>query len=71
MRRVIQQTDNYSRGWNSLFLGNVKHSISVVFKNEFLVKMSSNQFDLHFTVTEISLSLNFYYLMETDDRNNL
>ena len=38
MRWVIQQIDNYSRGWNSLFLWNVKYSISVRFKNKFLVK---------------------------------
>ena len=38
MRWVIQQIDNYSRGWNSLFLWNVKYSISVRFKNKFLLK---------------------------------
>ena len=42
--------DNYSRGWNSLFLQDMNYSISVVFKNEFQVKMSSNQFDMHFTL---------------------
>ena len=34
MRRVIQQMDNYSRGWNSLFLKNVNYSISVIFVND-------------------------------------
>ena len=55
----MQQMNNYSRGWNSLFLYNVNYSISVIFKNEFYVKMSSNQFDLHFTLPEMSWSFNF------------
>ena len=61
--------DYYSRGWNSLFLQNVNYSISVIFKNEFHIKMSSNQFDLHLTLPEMLWSFNFYFLMETDDRN--
>ena len=54
MRQVIQQMDNYSRGWNSLFLWNVVYNIYVVFENEFQVTMSSNQFDLHLTLSEMS-----------------
>ena len=56
-------------GWNYLFLWNVDYCISVVFKNKFQVKMSSNQFDLHFTLLEMSWSFNFYFIIETDDRN--
>ena len=43
--------------------------LTVIFKNEFHVKMSSNQFDLHFTLLEMSWPFNFYFLTETDDRN--
>ena len=66
---MIQQMDNYSRGWNSLFLWNVIYNIYVVFENEFQVTMSSNQFDLHLTLSEMSWFFNFYFLFETDDRN--
>ena len=41
----------------------------IVFKNKFLVKMSSNQFYLHFALLEMSWSFNFYFLIETDDKN--
>ena len=33
--------------------------------------MSSNQFDLHFNLPDESQSFNFYFLIETDDWNEL